>query len=347
MNLSPLHDLLHQAIQERAFPGASLIVTRKDAIALELHCGRQTYDRDSAAIAADTVFDLASLTKVIVTTSMAMLLYERGALQLEQPIVKFVPEFAGSDERRSQITVRQLLTHTSGLPAHKKYYEHAKDAQHLLAEVYKTELEADPGRATVYSDVGFILLGVALERIANVPLESFYETQIAAPLGIASSFGPLTHVTNVPPTLECVDFRMRRVVGQVNDENAWVMGGVAPHAGLFGTARDVSVFARCMLRGGAPVFQGTTVEIFTVQQPGTTRALGWDKPTTPSQSGKYLSGRAYGHLGYTGTSLWIDPPRDLSITLLTNRTYPDNKSQAIKRYRPLIHDAVIEALNLQ
>jgi serine-type D-Ala-D-Ala carboxypeptidase len=240
-----------------------------------------------------------------------------------------------------------LLAHTSGLPAHRKSYEHAKDAQHLLAQVYATELEAAPGTTTNYSDVGFMLLGVALERVANVPLESFYETQIQTPLGIACTFGPLTHVTNVAPTLECVDFRMRRIVGQVNDENAWVMGGVAAHAGLFGTARDVSIFTRCMLRGGAPVFNHKTVREFTAQQPGTTRALGWDKPTVPSQSGKYLSAQSYGHLGYTGTSLWIDPQRDLSITLLTNRTYPENKSQEIKRYRPLIYDAVVETLKLQ
>jgi CubicO group peptidase (beta-lactamase class C family) len=148
----------------------------------------------------------------------------------------------------------------------------------------------------------------------------------------------------VPPTIEAVDFRGHRVYGQVNDENAWVMGGIAGHAGLFGTAQDVSKFALCMLEGGTLLFSPQTVALFTTPQPGTSRTLGWDTPTQPSQSGRHFSPATYGHLGYTGTSLWIDPTRNISITLLTNRTYPDNRSQEIKRFRPLIHDAVMESL---
>jgi CubicO group peptidase (beta-lactamase class C family) len=345
-NSQAVDRLLDEAIHAKAFPGAALVVTRGEEIALERYAGHLTYDK-RAHVNADTIYDLASLTKVLVTTPLMMWLVEAGRISLEQPLVSIVPEFKTNDDRRERITFAHLLTHTSGLPAHRKYYEHARTHEAVLAEVFATRLEADPSTRTEYSDIGFILLGVAIERLAGASLDQLAEHEIFAKLDLLSEFGPLYHVGNVAPTLEAVDFRMRQVHGSVNDENAWVMGGVAGHAGLFGTARDVSVFARCMLRGGAPLFKSETVERFTSMQLGTSRALGWDTPTQPSQSGKYLSPCSYGHLGYSGTSLWIDPERELSITLLTNRTYPDNKSQEIKRFRPLIHDAVIESLHLQ
>jgi CubicO group peptidase (beta-lactamase class C family) len=345
-NAQAVERLLDEAVHAKAFPGAALVVTLGEEIAFESYAGHLTYDK-SAHVNADTIYDLASLTKSLVTTPLMMSLMEAGPISLDQPFVSSIPEFKGDDPRRERITFAQLLTHTSGLPAHRKYYEHARTRDAVLEQVFTTRLEADPGTRTVYSDIGFILLGVAIERIAEASLDQLAEREIFAKLDLLASFGPLFHVGNVAPTLEAVDFRMRRIHGSVNDENAWVMGGVAGHAGLFGTARDVSLFARCMLRGGAPLFRRETVEQFTSKQAGTSRTLGWDTPTQPSQSGKYLSARSYGHLGYSGTSLWIDPERQLSITLLTNRTYPDNKSQEIKRFRPLIHDAVIEALNLQ
>jgi CubicO group peptidase (beta-lactamase class C family) len=274
---------------------------------------------------------------------------ETGQLQLEAPLVSVLPEFRGDDARRHRVAFRQLLAHSSGLPAHRKYYEHAHHLDQVLQQVFLTPLEADPGTRAEYSDIGFILLGVAIERLMGAKLDQLAQRELFAPLGISCSYGPLTHVHHVPPTLEAVDFRDRRICGQVNDENAWVMGGVAGHAGLFGTARDVDSFAQMMLRGGAPLFKSDTVKLFTIREtspPGTSRALGWDTPSPPSQSGKYFSAHSYGHLGYTGTSLWIDAERQLAITLLTNRTYPDNTSQRIKQYRPRIHDAVIEFLGL-
>lgn len=347
---NPVAQILHEAIAEHAFPGAALVVSRRGQVVLETYAGAHTYDDDSVAVDAETTYDLASLTKVLVTTPLCMRLYEAGKLRLDEPIGSVLPEFTGDEGRPDRVTFRHLLAHSSGLPAHRKYYEHAHHPEQVLQQVFSTALEADPGTRAEYSDIGFILLGVAVERLTCAKLDQLAQRELFVPLGISCSYGPLTHVHHVPPTLEAVDFRSRRIYGQVNDENAWVMGGVAGHAGLFGTARDVDTFAQMMLRAGAPLFKSETVKLFTTLEtelPGTSRTLGWDTPSQPSQSGKYLSPHSYGHLGYTGTSLWIDPERELAITLLTNRTYPDNTSQKIKQYRPRIHDAVIESLALQ
>jgi CubicO group peptidase (beta-lactamase class C family) len=347
---NPVQQILHEAIAERAFPGAALVVSRRGDVVLEAYSGAFSYDSDGVPVSAETIYDLASLTKVLGTTPLCMKLFEAGKLRLDEPVNSVIPEFTGDEGRPERVTFRHLLAHSSGLPAHRKYYEHAHHADQVLQQVFETLLEADPGERAEYSDIGFILLGVAIERVMGAKLDVLAQREIFTPLGVSCCYGPLTHVHHVPPTLEAVDFRDRRICGQVNDENAWVMGGVAGHAGVFGTARDVDTFAQMMLRGGDPLFKAETVEIFTTRQSspqGTSRALGWDTPSHPSQSGRYLSPRSYGHLGYTGTSLWIDPERDLAITLLTNRTYPDNTSQKIKQYRPRVHDAVIESIGLQ
>lgn len=200
-----------------------------------------------------------------------------------------------------------------------------------------------------YSDIGFIVLGDALEKIADERLDTFSSREIFGPLGmIASGFCPPGALRgSLPPTEDDREFRHRVVQGEVNDENASVMGGVAGHAGAFAPAEDVARFADCMLAGGRPILRPETVALFTRRQdspPGNTRALGWDTPSQPSQSGKHFSPHSFGHLGYTGTSLWIDPERRLSVTLLTNRTWPDRSSKLIKHFRPRFHDAVIECL---
>ena len=193
------------------------------------------------------------------------------------------------------------------------------------------------------------MLGVVLERLAEEPIDRVCHRQIFGPLGMMHTVfnPPTTWRTSIPPTTDDQIFRKRIVQGEVYDENASLMGGVAPHAGLFSTAAEVAIFAMLMLNGGAPILRRETVLMFTQRQnspAGTSRALGWDGPSAPSQSGKYFSPSSFGHLGYTGTSLWIDPERQLSVTLLTNRTWPDCTSQAIKEVRPRFHDAVVEAL---
>lgn len=296
-----------------------------------------------------TVFDLASLTKVIATTSMAMILYERGLLDLDLPVVAVVAEFAGEDPRRDAVTLRMLLAHSSGLPAYEKLFLRVKTRDELLSAAFATPLTANPGERAEYSDIGFIILGVALERIAEESLDHFCQHEVFGPLAMTQTAfkPPSAWRTSIPPTANDQFFRHRIIQGEVQDENASVMGGIAGHAGLFATAEDIALFAHTMLSGGRPILRPETLALFTRREPsplGTSRALGWDTPSSPSQSGKYFSPTTFGHLGYTGTSLWIDPERQLSITLLTNRTWPDCSNQAIKQVRPRVHDAVLEAI---
>ena len=311
--------------------------------------GRFTYEPDSPPVTTGTIYDLASLTKVLATTAACMLLYERSAFRLDQKIAAILPQFAGGDAKRHEVTFGMLLAHSSGLPAYVKLFQTAPTRNKLLEQAMQVPLIADPGTRAEYSDIGFILLGEALERITGEPLNEFCDREIFKPLGLATTmFNPPSALTeSIPPTIDDRSFRHRIIQGAVNDENAWVMGGVAGHAGCFGTGADVARFAECMLRGGAPLFQRHTVDLFTRRQTspaGSSRALGWDTPSKPSQSGRHFSSSSYGHLGYTGTSLWIDPERQLSVTLLTNRTWPDASSQAIKQIRPAFHDAISEAL---
>jgi CubicO group peptidase (beta-lactamase class C family) len=342
--------ILRNAIAERAFPAASIAITFQGRLAALKAFGKFNYEPDSPQVTTTSVFDLASVSKVVATTSMAMILYQRGLLDLETPVVAIVPEFAGEDSRRREVTVHMLLAHSSGLPAYEKLFLKAKTKADLLAAAFTTPLAADPGKKAEYSDVGFINLGVALERIADETLDRFCQREVFGPLGMArTTYNPPTSWRgSIPPTADDRDFRHRIIQGEVQDENASVLGGVAGHAGLFATAQDLATFPWVMLHGG--LVRPETLALFTRRETspaGTSRALGWDTPSAPSQSGKYFSPDSFGHLGYTGTSLWIDPQRQLSVALLTNRTWPDCSNQAIRQVRPRFHDAIIEALEGQ
>jgi CubicO group peptidase (beta-lactamase class C family) len=341
--------ILENAIAVRAFPGCSLAVTFRGELVAHKAIGRFTYDPASPEVTSASLFDLASLTKVAATTAMAMILYERGLLDLEAPITAVVPEFAGDDPRRREVTLRMLLAHASGLPAYEKLFLRAHSREELLRAAFTTPLADAPGARAEYSDIDFIILGVALERLADESLDAFCQREIFGPLGMThTTFKPANTLKNsIPPTADDRTFRHRIIQGEVQDENASVLGGIAGHAGLFSTAEDLAIFAHAMLNGGHPILRSTTVELFSRRESapeGTSRALGWDTPSAPSQSGKYFSSHSFGHLGYTGTSLWIDRERQLSITLLTNRTWPDCANQAIKQVRPTFCDAVIEVL---
>jgi CubicO group peptidase (beta-lactamase class C family) len=341
--------ILTKAIEAHAFPACSLAVTSCGELVAHKALGRFTYEPSAPAVSPTTIFDLASLTKVVATTAMAMILYERGVLDLETAATAIVPEFLADDARRGEVTLRMLLAHSSGLPAYEKLFLHAKTRDELLRAAFTTELAADPGARAEYSDIGFIILGVALERLADEALDTFCQREVFGPLAMShTAFNPAKALReSIPPTADDRTFRHRIIQGEVQDESASVLGGVAGHTGLFSTADDLARFAHAMLNGGQPILRPDTVALFTRREPtpeGTSRALGWDTPSTPSQSGKYFSARSFGHLGYTGTSLWIDPDRQLSITLLTNRTWPDCQNQAIKQVRPAFSDAVAEAL---
>ena len=354
---SAAFDILRAAIDQRVFPAASVAVTHHSRLVALKAFGHFTFEASSPSPITGTLFDLASVTKAVATTSMAMILYERGLLELEVPVVGIVPEFGGqSDPRRTSVTFRMLLAHSSGLPAYEKLFLRAHTRDDLLQAAFTTSLSADPGTRTEYSDLGFILLATALERVAGESLDLFCQREIFGPLAMMhTTFNPPAGArAKIPPTADDRTFRHKIIQGEVQDENAYVLGGVAGHAGLFSTAEDMARFAHVLLECGAgtparvPILRPETVALFTRRESepvGTSRALGWDTPSTPSQSGKYFAPGSYGHLGYTGTSLWIDPSRQLSITLLTNRTWPDCANQAIKEVRPKFHDAVGEALH--
>ncbi len=348
--------LIRDGIVQRAFPGAALAVTHRGALVASKGLGRFTYDENAPEVQADTVFDLASITKVIATTAVAMVLYESGKLSLEEPAAATLPEFVSLAPKhqkawREAVTARMLLAHSSGLPAYEKLFEFATTRDDLIHAAMTTRLVAAPGERAMYSDIGFILLGELLAKKADLALNLFARQEIFMPLGMKQTrFKPPPEwVLEIPPTEEDDQkIRHRVVQGEVNDENAYVMGGVAGHAGVFATAIDIARFAECMLRGGGPIIERETVKLFTRREAspaGTTRALGWDTPSRPeSSAGRLFSLASFGHLGFTGTSLWIDPGRKLSVTLLTNRTWPDRSSQLIREVRPMVHDAIVEAL---
>jgi serine-type D-Ala-D-Ala carboxypeptidase len=366
---SAAFSILENAVGAHAFPGSSVAVTRTGKLIALKSFGHFVYENDAVtpfnpgiglsgnfAVNRATLFDLASATKIIATTTMAMILYERGLIELDAPIIGTIPEFlvdscGEPDPRRPGVTFRMLLAHLSGLPAYERLYLQSHTKEELQRAVFTIPLSADPGTRAEYSDIGFIILGEALERIAQESLDAFCQREVFGPLGMTHTvFNPSEKIRSaIPPTAdERKGSRKQIVQGFVQDENAFVLGGVAGHAGLFSTAEDLARFAHAMLLGGSPILRAETVELFTRRESspaGTSRALGWDTPSALSQSGKFFGPRSYGHLGYTGTSLWIDPNRKLSITLLTNRTWPDCSNQAIKQIRPAFHDAIIDALN--
>jgi CubicO group peptidase (beta-lactamase class C family) len=361
--------VLELAVAQQAFPGAAFGVLREGQILTLDGVGRFTYAPDSPEVTASTIYDLASVTKVAATTSAAMLLYDRRHLDLDQPLGDILPGFvigavregcAGSPSTspvdRCRVTLRNLLAHSSGLPAYARLFETSASAEALLNSCLRMPLEAPPDTRSEYSDIGFILLGKALEVLCREPLDSFCSREIFSPLGMSSTRyrPPPAWREAIPPTVDDTTFRHRIIQGEVHDENCSVLGGVSGHAGSFSNVRDLLRFAACILAGGAnakgrQLFQPETVALFASPQsppPNASRALGWDTPSGESSSGRYFSPRSFGHLGYTGTSLWIDRDCGLAIALLTNRTWPDRASQAVRSVRPAFHDAVRRALAL-
>lgn len=345
--------VLEDAIRARAFPGCAFGVLARGELTLDA-LGRFTYEPDSPAVTAETVFDVASLTKVAATTAAAMLLYQRGQLEIDMPVGELLPGFVIGREHGDPargVTLRHLLAHNSGLPGYVEFFKSAATPYSLFRACLELPLEAEPGARAEYSDPGFILLGKALEVLAHEHLPGWVRREIFAPLGMtATGFCPAPEQRGaIPPTEEDGTFRHRRVQGEVQDENAYILKGAAGHAGLFSSVPDLLRFAAAVLDGN--LFDRGTVEFFAERQgpEGSSRALGWDTPskTSPSgnsSSGKHFSRRSIGHLGYSGSSLWIDLEADVAIALLTNRTWPDRQSQLVREVRPAFHDAVREAL---
>jgi CubicO group peptidase (beta-lactamase class C family) len=318
--------------------------------------GRQSYDAKSPAVNVDTIYDAASLTKPVVTTTLVAMQVEAGRIGLDLPVARYVPEWndGPNADWRKAVTVRNLLTHSSGLPAHKDYFLTLHSKREFIAAICKEPLEYAPGTKTVYSDLGFILLGEILERATGKSVDQLAHEQIFAPLDLGDTmFNPPKNLLGrIAPTEIDAIFRKRLVQGEVHDENAFALGGVAGHAGLFTTAGDLAVFCQMLLNGGIyghhRLLNRSTISQFTAPQAvtGNTRTLGWMTPTPNSSSGRYFSPHTFGHLGFTGTSIWIDPDRQLFVILLTNRVYPTRDNDKIAVVRPAVHDAVMESLVL-
>jgi CubicO group peptidase (beta-lactamase class C family) len=345
------YSVLEQGISQQAFPGAAIgVLVGGEVLALD-GIGEFTYGQSREAVNASTVYDLASVTKVIATTSMAMLLYQEGRLSLDQPLVQIFPAFCEGEtvggalgEARGQVTLRMLLAHSSGLPGYARLFEVARDREALLNACLRLPLEAAPGSRAEYSDPGFILLGRALEVLAGESLEDFCSREVFTPLGMTSTCfrPPADWRSAIPPTEEDLTFRQRIIQGEVQDENCFVLGGAGGHAGLFSNALDPLLYAQSLF--DRQLFTPETIRLFTTRAlpAASSRALGWDTPSQPSSSGRFFSRHSAGHLGYAGTSLWIDFERQLAVVLLTNRTWPHRQTQAIRTIRPAFHDAVLE-----
>lgn len=348
--------VLEDALAAHAFPGCSFGVMAGGEVQLQDAVGRFTYEESAPNVAPGTVFDIASLTKVVATTAAAMLLVQRGTLNLDTPAGDILPKFLNgrsTDDPARRVTLRHLLAHNSGLPGYVDFFRAAQTPQALLSACLKLPLETEPEKRAEYSDPGFILLGQALSSLVGEPLDRWAMREIFHPLGLqATCFCPdRAERDAIPPTEEDSTFRKRRIQGEVQDENAFVLGGVAGHAGLFSNVPDLLRFSGAVLESIAgkntnSLFRADTLEIFSQRQlpAGSSRALGWDMPSEKSSSGRYFSQRSIGHLGYSGCSFWIDLDSAIAAVLLTNRTWPDRASQLIKQVRPAFHDAIREAL---
>ncbi len=358
--LQPVFDLLESSVTAGAFPGGVLAVGLRDELAVHPF-GTLTRDAKSPAVKPDTIYDMASLTKVIVTATSAMILVQEKWLDLDAPVARYLPGFlaaAKSDPDpswRARITVRMLLLHDSGLPAHRDFYKEAKGHDAVLAKVMAEPLVHEPGKQVEYSDLSFILLGEIIQQLTGETLDQFAKEHIFVPLGMHDSFFnlPASLRARTAPTENDTDFRKRLVRGEVHDENAWAMGGISGNAGLFSTAGDTAAFAQMILNAGIyahhRLLTRATIQEFTARQTigDSARTLGWDVPTPPASSaGHYFSPESFGHTGFTGTSLWIDPERQLFVILLTNRVNPTRANEQIRQVRPEVHDAVIQALGL-
>jgi len=342
--------LLDRFLAQKAFPGGVVAVGRQGKLVHLRPFGRLSYDEDSPPVTAETIYDLASLTKVVATTTMAMILVDEGRLDLDKPVQDFLPGFQGPG--KEAVTVRHLLTHSSGVDWWAPLYEELRGKAAYLERIQAMDLVYEPGTRAKYSDLGLILLGEILERVAGQPLDAFVRERVFEPLGMTDTLfrpGP-DRRDRIAPT-EQDPWRGRMVRGEVHDENAFALGGVAPHAGLFGTAPDLARFVRMILNGGVlehrRIVSRATVEAFTRRAgiPDSTRALGWDtKSPEGSSAGALFSDRSFGHTGFTGTSIWIDPERQLFVILLTNRVHPTRENQLIRQVRPAVADAVVRGL---
>ncbi|MDE3127201.1 MAG: serine hydrolase [Gemmatimonadota bacterium] len=351
--LAEVNESVIRGIRAGAFPGASVFVGRQGYAVVDEGFGHLTWSGASPLVVPNrTIYDLASLTKVIATTTAIMVLYDEGKVRLDDPVYKYLPEFSGG--LKDRVTVRMLLEHRSGLPAGRELWRTADSPAEARAQVLATHLYSRPGARYVYSDLGADVLGFIVEAASGETLDRFVQEHVFQPLGMNDTeFRPDAALDDrIAPTAPW-SRRGEPLQGQVNDDNAEALGGVAGHAGLFSTASDLAIFAQMMLNGGeydgVRIVADSTVKLFTTRAPHAgTRALGWDTCDGEAGCGDYMGSDAFGHTGFTGTSIWIDPDRQMFVILLTNRVYDPkirHSMKAIADVRADLADASVLSVN--
>ncbi|UCE63951.1 MAG: serine hydrolase [Nitrospirota bacterium] len=361
----PITHALRAGVQEGVFPGAVLLVRLHNTILYHEAVGLASSLPAATAARLNTLYDLASLTKPLATATAILCLVQDGLAHLDQPVGSILPTLMTSSV--SEATIRDLLGHRSGLPAWRPYFKQfgfqegkwreqdslEKRREFVLHKICHEPLEDQPRDQTLYSDLGFMLLGFVIESKTNQSLGRYCKERIFDPLS-AKSLSFLQSEGEVSPghgascdiaPTEQDPWRGRLAQGEVHDENAYLLGGIAGHAGLFGTAGAVAAITGAWLGGywgRNAFFDQNLVNEFVAKQPGSSWALGWDTPSLPSSSGTRLSQSAFGHLGFTGTSVWIDPIPELEVILLSNRVHPTRDNNKIKDFRPMIHDLVYQ-----
>jgi CubicO group peptidase (beta-lactamase class C family) len=373
MNFQPVEEAFQEAVAQGSFPGAVVLVAKGEEVVFERAFGFRTLVPEKTPMELETIFDLASLTKPLATATATMLLMAEKKINLEDRVARFFSNFGVFG--KTHVTFRHLLAHCSGLPAWKPYYEEIVKEEkagkinfvvsraaksYVFERIHREKALSAPGSQSLYSDLGFMLLGEVVEEISGWTLDRFCQDRIFRPLELRSiSFIDMTQLRArrlqpakemIAPTENC-PWRKRVVWGEVHDENAYAMGGVAGHAGLFASARDIHRFVirlrRCLLGRDSflptPLVKEFLTRDMTVSE--SSHALGWDTPSSDqSSSGSYFSPNTVGHLGFTGTSLWWDLEKDCSVILLTNRIHPSRTNDKIKSFRPHIHDLIMKAL---
>jgi beta-N-acetylhexosaminidase len=344
-------NLIREKIRDKAFPGAQLLVRLPNGSMYRSNYGRYTYDTHAPEVTDSTLYDIASLTKIVATASAVMRLVENGQIHLDSTAASYLPEFGTNG--KSAVTIRQLLQHRSGLEAFRQFHPAMSTEAEVLAAIYALPLQSPAGSRMVYSDLGMIVLGKIVERVSGMRLDAFLQSILFEPLGMKNTMflPPDSLRARIAPTELDSSWRKRLLHGEVHDETAHLLGGVAGHAGLFSTADDLGRFAEMLLHLGGGIdsqlFKAATVlQFISRERPKDSRALGWDiRSVTGSSAGHYFSLRSFGHTGFTGTSIWIDPEADIFIVFLTNRVHPTRANQALPRFRSTLHDAVREAIS--
>lgn len=353
VRLAPVQGVLDSAIAAGAAPGAVLAVS--------VGGERFVYGTGRLGIGDDhrpdgsTMYDMASLTKVIVLTTVAMQAVEEGRLNLDAPVISYLPDFARGTGEKSRVTVRDLLLHDSGLPAHRPLWKETFNRKGAILRTITSDLVTPPGTEMAYSDLGAITLTTIIEKLYGKRIDALFAERVSGPLGLHRMryLPPKGWRSEIAPT-ENDPWRGHILRGEVHDENAGRLGGVSGHAGLFASAEDLLRFGEWALAGslgrlapGVAVKPPHEFATWTVSQDtpkGSSRGLGWDTPSGLSSSGTIMSARSFGHTGFTGTSIWIDPTRDLVIVLLTNRVHPTRDTPRFGLIRPTVADAVMRAL---